>query len=337
MKEALYYRSIGNKKVRCELCPHNCTILPGNSGICLVRKNVDGKLISEVYGRPVSIHSDPVEKKPLYHFYPGYQVVSIGTFGCNLKCEFCQNSEISQKHITDNLLSDERSLEEIIELAMLKQRNIGLAYTYNEPIVFYEYMMDLAVIIKSRGMKNIMVSNGYINPEPLGELLKVIDAFNIDLKSINNDFYRKYTKSSLNPVLETISTIAQSGKHLELTFLAIPGLNDDFEELIRIIDWIVNHCGNSVVLHISRYFPAYKMNIAPTPLKTLESLYSIAKRKLNYVYLGNVQDSDEQNTLCPSCKKLMISRSGYYSTLEGLDSTGRCKYCGELIIKHISV
>jgi pyruvate formate lyase activating enzyme len=332
MKEALYYSLLDNNKVRCELCPHNCVIADGNTGICNVRKNMAGKLISTVYGRPVSIHSDPVEKKPLYHYYPGHQVLSIGTPGCNLKCKFCQNFEISQISSANVEHIKEIPLEEIIELANLKQRNIGLAYTYNEPVVYFEYMLDLAKLIKNRGMKNIMVSNGYINPDPLKKLLEVIDAFNIDLKAFNNDFYRTYTKSSLEPVLETISTIAKSDKHMELTFLAIPGLNDDLEEFEKMTDWIVENCCKRTVLHISRYFPKYKFSIPPTPSKTLEHLFVIAKKKLDFVYLGNVQDSDGKDTICPGCGKTVISRNGYNTTIDGLNPAGKCKNCDEVIL-----
>lgn len=335
MKEASFYKSLDNKSVQCTLCPHNCTLGNGRSGICLVRKNVDGRLITQVYGKPVSIHSDPVEKKPLYHFYPGYQVLSFGTFGCNLKCKFCQNCDISQRFFDDNRISMEKSPEDMMEMVLLKHRNIGLAYTYNEPLVFYEYMMDLANLVKSKGMKNIMVSNGFINPEPLKELIEVTDAFNIDLKSFDNDFYRIYTKSSLDPVLNTIASIAASGKHMELTFLVIPGLNDSFDEFESMTDWILDTCGKSTVLHISRYFPAYKMEIPPTPLKTLENLYSIARKKLNFVYIGNVHENFGRDTFCPVCKKILISRSGYYTTIEGLESSGNCKYCGEAIIKNM--
>jgi pyruvate formate lyase activating enzyme len=332
MKEACYYSILDNNMVRCELCPHYCIIANDKSGICKVRKNLAGKLESMVYGRPVSIHSDPVEKKPLYHFFPGHQVLSIGTLGCNLKCKFCQNFEISQISSADVDIVKEIPIEEIIDRAILKQRNIGLAYTYNEPVVYFEYMLDLAKLIKSRGMKNIMVSNGYINSEPLKELLEIIDAFNIDIKSFNNDFYRTFTKSSLEPVLNSISTIAKSDKHLELTFLAIPGLNDDIEEFKKMTDWIVEICGRRTVLHISRYFPKYQMSIPPTPSKTLDHLYVIAKKKLDFVYMGNIQDFEGNDTICPACGKTVISRNGYYTTIDGLSSTGKCKNCEEVIL-----
>jgi len=334
-REAFFYRRIENNKVICDLCPHNCIISDNHSGICRVRKNTGGTLVSEVYGRPVSIHSDPVEKKPLYHFYPGHLVLSLGTFGCNLKCDFCQNCEISQASCTKDEVAEEKNLEEIIMAALIRKRNIGLAYTYNEPVVFYEYMYDLGKIIKEKGLKNIMVTNGYINPGPLIKILEVIDAFNIDLKAFSDQFYKKFTKSSLNPVLDTIASIAGSGKHLELTFLVIPNLNDDFRDFEKMLKWIVENCGKKTVLHLSRYFPAHRMTIPPTPVKILENLYNLARKQLDFVYIGNVQGSNSNSTLCPSCGKLLISRNGYHTTFKDLDFNGKCKNCKEQVINYI--
>jgi pyruvate formate lyase activating enzyme len=337
MKEALYYNKLPEKKVKCLLCPHNCLIKEGTRGICGVRINQNGILYSEVYGRPVAMNIDPVEKKPLYHFYPGQQVLSIGTLGCNLKCSFCQNSEISQLTGNDQSLSVERSLDEIILPAMQKQKNIGLAYTYNEPVIFYEYMSDLAREIHKRGMKNVMISNGFINPEPLSQLLGLIDAFNIDLKSFEDDFYKKQTKSRLGPVLETIKTIYNNGNHLELTFLVIPGLNDDMDVFDAMLDWIIKYTSKRTVLHISRYFPHYQMNRPPTPFKTIENLYYHAKKKLDFVYPGNTPETKAQDTYCQVCKTLLLKRSGYYTKNEGLDSNGECIKCHEKVINYISL
>jgi pyruvate formate lyase activating enzyme len=291
-------------------------------------------LYSEVYGKPVAIHVDPVEKKPLYHFFPGRNVLSIGTYGCNLKCSFCQNCDISQV-FPENANTRERSAEEIAEKAFDQPGNIGLAYTYNEPLMFFEYLIDVARIIKSRGFKNIMVSNGFISDDPLSELLEVIDAFKIDLKAFNEDFYRIQTKSSLAPVLNTIERISSSGKHIEITFLAIPELNDDPEEFERMTGWIAEKCGRNTVLHISRYFPAYHMATSSTPLKTLEDLYRIASEKLDYVYIGNTELIEGKDTHCPACRNTMISRAGYYARTSGLTPSGNCKYCGEFIMKDL--
>lgn len=332
MREASFFSQLSENAVRCELCPHNCIIKDGFRGICGVRINKSGKLFSEVYGRPVAIQTDPIEKKPLYHFYPGSQILSIGTMGCNLKCSFCQNCEISQIGAENQSFGYPRTINEIILMAKEKQKNIGLAYTYNEPIIYYEYMTDLAFEIHKIGMKNVMVSNGFINPEPLSRLLNIIDAFNIDLKSFSNDFYRKNTGSSLDPVLNTIKMIHDRGRHLELTFLVIPGLNDDAEVFDEMINWIVTNTGKKTVFHISRYFPHYKMNTPPTPYKTLERLFFKAKEKLDFVYLGNVAEAGSHDTICPVCNALLIKRNGYYSKIEGLDNQGRCAGCKEEII-----
>jgi pyruvate formate lyase activating enzyme len=337
MKEASFYTRLPENRISCSLCPHNCIIHENQRGSCGVRINKSGVLYSEVYGKPIAINTDPVEKKPLYHFYPGQQVLSIGTLGCNLKCSFCQNCEISQATGEDQSLELEKNLNEIILPALEKQKNIGLAFTYNEPIVFYEYMTDLAVEIHKKGMKNIMVSNGYINSEPLHQLLKLIDAFNIDLKSFENDFYKKFTKSTLDPVLNTIKTIFNSGNHLELTFLVIPGLNDNAEIFEEMIDWIVKETSRKTVLHISRYFPRYHMDLPPTPVKILEGLYHRAKRKLDFVYLGNTPETKAQNTYCNVCQNLLIKRSGYYTIIEGLDKQGCCLKCQEKIIKNMKL
>jgi pyruvate formate lyase activating enzyme len=332
MKEALYYTKLSSNSLKCCLCPHNCIIQEGKRGICKVRLNKEGVLFSEVYGYPVALNTDPVEKKPLYHYFPGYQVLSTGTLGCNLKCGFCQNCGISQASGEDQRLFHRRNVDEIIQIALQKQKNIGLAYTYNEPVIFYEFMTDLAREIHMNGLKNIMVSNGYINPEPLGKLLGLIDAFNIDLKSFEESFYKDHTKSNLQPVLQTIKTIFRHGNHLEITFLVIPGLNDDPEVFERMLDWIAKETSTKTVLHISRYFPKYNMNLPPTPYRTLENMYHIAKKKLQYVYLGNISTDNYQNTHCPKCNFLVIKRTGYYTVVEGLDVSGKCIKCGTEII-----
>jgi len=335
MKEALYYSKLSDLRVLCALCPHNCIIGNGERGICGVRLNTEGVLYSQVYGRPVAMNTDPIEKKPLYHFFPGHQVLSLGTRGCNMKCSFCQNCEISQFNREDQSLTMEKSLDEIIFQALEKQKNIGLAFTYNEPVIFYEYMCDLALEIHKKGMKNLMVTNGYINPEPLLQLTNLIDGFNIDLKSFENDFYRKFTKTKMEPVLQTIKTVYNSGKHLELTFLVIPGLNDDPVVFDEMVNWIANETSKRTVLHISRYFPHYQMEIPPTPFKTLESLYFRARKRLDYVYLGNAPETKCQDTFCPVCKTRLLKRTGYYTINEALDSKGNCIRCGEKVVHNI--
>ncbi len=311
MKEALFYTSREQNKVVCTLCPHNCLIREGERGLCKVRVNKNGKLITLVYNKVSALHFDPIEKKPLYHFYPGKQILSVGSFGCNFKCPFCQNDSISQTFPEEAAGGRIITPEQIVEEAQSLPNNIGIAYTYNEPITFYEYMSDCAQEAHSQGLKNVVVSNGFINEAPLKKLLPFTDAFNIDLKAFNNTFYRKQAKGELKPVLDTIQTIVQAGKHLEVTFLVIPGLNDDPEEFTNMVRWIAEKAGSKVPLHISRYFPAYKQINPPTPVSTLENFYTIATGILDYVFLGNVSFPDKSDTFCPGCGKVLIKREGY--------------------------
>lgn len=287
MKEAKYYKKLSDNKVQCELCPHSCIIENGKRGFCRVRKNDNGVLIAETYGIISAINLDPIEKKPLYRFYSGTNILSIGTVGCNMRCEFCQNYDISQVSVDDIFLK-KISVNEIIEIVKNEKESIGLAYTYNEPTIYFEFMLDLAKEIKKLGLKNVMVSNGFINEEPLSEILEYIDAFNIDLKAFDNNFYSKITKSKIEPVKESLKLIKKSGKHLEITNLLIPTLNDNFEEFENMCRWIAEELGKNTVLHITRYFPRYKMKIEPTGIDLMEKCYEIAKKYLNYVYLGNV-------------------------------------------------
>jgi pyruvate formate lyase activating enzyme len=331
MKVALFYDKIDGGKVRCHLCPHNCIISDGKLGICGVRRNTGGVLYSETYEKVSAVHFDPIEKKPLYHFLPGKIILSIGSVGCNLSCNFCQNCDISQITVDDFSWFKHYTVRDIIDLAVSRSANIGVSYTYNEPSIHYEYVMEIATEIKERKMFNVMVSNGFINKEPLEKLLPVIDAFNIDLKAFTDEFYKKQTKSSLNPVLETLKLINESGNHLEVTNLVIPTLNDDPLIFEKMIDWIYKELGENTVLHLSRYFPHYKMTIAGTPVSTLEHLYKIAREKLHFVYLGNVVGSDGQNTYCPFCENLLISRSGYFISITGIDENGKCRKCKNVV------
>ena len=283
MKEALYYQKLEANKVQCQLCPKRCIIVPGKRGFCAVRKNVDGTLYSEIYGQTTSVALDPIEKKPLYRFHPGTFILSLGTRGCNFACPYCQNWHISQD---PDAFTQPITSSEIIRQAK-KARSIGIAYTYNEPIIWYEFVLDTAQVAKNEGLKNVLVTNGYINPEPLRELMPFIDALNIDLKSMEDSFYRKYCSATLQPVLETIKTAAKSA-HVELTNLVIPTLNDKEENFEKLRDWIFENLGAEVPLHFSRYFPCCKMRIPPTPLKTLERAREIVVQKLKYVYLGNI-------------------------------------------------
>lgn len=283
MKEALFYQVLSGKKVRCLLCPHVCVIPDGESGICRVRQNKQGKLYSLIYAQITSLALDPIEKKPLYHHRPGEYILSVGTRGCNFTCLFCQNWSISQSL---DASTEHLPPEEIIKQAK-SHKSFGIAYTYNEPFIWYEYVLDTAVLAKKEGLENVLVTNGYVNPEPLERILPFIDAMNIDLKSIQDGFYRKFCNGQLEPVLKTIKR-AHEACHIELTNLIIPTLNDTQENFIELTGWIYENLGAEVPLHFSRYFPCYKMNLPPTPPETLRIAEQIARKKLKHVYLGNI-------------------------------------------------
>jgi pyruvate formate lyase activating enzyme len=327
----LYYQKKEDKKVRCFLCPHNCYINDGNRGVCNVRKNIKGVLYSENYGQITALGFDPIEKKPLYHFHPGSFILSVGSFGCNMKCDFCQNWEISQSTIDDIGRQENHSPDDIINIALQREDNIGIAYTYNEPVIYYEFMLDTAKKAKAQGLKNVMVTNGYINPEPLDELLNYIHAFSVDLKGFTEDFYKKSTKSTLEPIKKSLKQINNNGNFLEITNLLIPGRNDEKAKFKEMVQWISEELGKNTVLHLSRYFPSYHSNIPPTSLSELNSFYEMAKEKLNYVYLGNVASSGGTNTKCDQCGELLVSREGYYTDVSGLDNEGNCRNCGNKV------
>ncbi len=335
MKEAMFYTEIEDQKLQCDLCPHNCIIPEDHRGICKVRINNKGKLYTEVYERVIAIHTDPIEKKPLYHFYPGSKILSIGTFGCNMKCLFCQNFDISQANPDNYSRASYVNVQRVIETAREEEQNIGIAYTYNEPTIFYEYMLDISREGKDKNLKNVMITNGYINKKPLEQLLEYMDAFNIDLKAFTDEFYKKYTKTSILPVLDSIRKVSEKGKHLELTNLIIPGLNDDEREFTDMIKWIKDNAGEDTVLHLSRYFPRYQTDIPPTPTEKMHTLYQIAKENLHHVYKGNVETDNYANTYCKKCNNLLIKRSGYRVAVIGLDRKGNCEKCNENLTKHI--
>ncbi|MBN1599637.1 MAG: AmmeMemoRadiSam system radical SAM enzyme [Bacteroidales bacterium] len=328
LKEASYYTKSENNKVKCNLCPHNCLISDGKAGICKVRTNIGGTLYADVYNKLSAVHFDPVEKKPLYHFYPGKEILSIGGLGCNFKCGCCQNYEISQSGVNEfpRLLSI--TVNDIIKMVHKSPINIGLAFTYNEPVVWFEYMKDVAIETKKHGLKNVMVSNGYINKKPLEDLLEWIDAFNIDLKVFNEEQHKRFTGGGLQEVFNTLETIVKGKKHLEVTTLVVPGLNDDIQQFEQMIDWIYNHLGSNVPLHISRYFPKYRMNKDATSGKLLTEMADCASEKLSFVYMGNYPENNYQNTICPVCGNIAILRHGYHINTTGIKSDGKCSNCG---------
>ncbi|MCX7956276.1 MAG: AmmeMemoRadiSam system radical SAM enzyme [Endomicrobia bacterium] len=336
LKEAKFYRilDIKTKKLQCNLCPHNCLLELEKVGRCKTRKNIEGKLYSLTYGIISSISMDPIEKKPLYHYYPGKMILSVGSFGCNFKCGFCQNWEISQIEMTDYFYRHKKiSPEELVKIALNQKDNIniGIAYTYNEPLINYEFILEIAENIKNKNMKNVIVSNGYINKEPLLELISYIDAANIDLKSFNKDFYSKVCGGNLKVVLNTIEIFLKYNKHIEITTLIIPSCNDSIKEIKQIVDYISSLSVN-IPLHFTKYYPMYNFDIIETPTDTLINAYKIAKEKLNYVYIGNILDEEYSSTYCKSCNKKIIERKGYYTKILGLrDNSDICKFCGEHI------
>ena len=324
MKEALLYDQLSDKKVKCNLCNWHCTILPDKQGTCGVRKNVDGKLYSLVYGKPCSIAVDPIEKKPLFHFLPGEAILSIGTSGCNFFCLGCQNYDISQGKFDENDFKAV-SPEEIISETKAKDCKM-IAFTYNEPTIFYEYFIDIAKLAKNEGIKTVMVSNGYMTEKALNEILKYIDAINVDLKSFSEDFYRNYCKTKLKPVLDNLKRM--KGKTwLEITNLVIPGMDDKPEEIEEMCKWIKENVGD-VPLHFSRFFPMYKATGKDvTPLKTLLKAKEIADKYLSYIYIGNIETEKGENTYCPKCKALLIERRRYVIT-KNVVKDGKCPECG---------
>lgn len=330
MKPARYTTNLNDKKVLCTLCPHQCVIADSKAGICMTRKNLDGMLFSENYCRPVSLAIDPIEKKPLYHFYPGSRIFSTGPNGCNLKCSFCQNHEISQSIINTSTVSEDDFVERIIQSGTK-----GIAYTYSEPYIWFETIMAIGPRIKQAGLVNVMVTNGYMEPEPLRKLLTVVDAMNIDIKSIKNDFYKRLCRAELGPVLRTCETVKKQC-HLEITNLLITGANDTEKEMRTLVDYIATYLGKDTPLHISRYFPRHKFSAPATEIDVLINAGEIAKSKLDYVYIGNIISDAHSHTFCPNCKTLLISRSGYTihitdALIHNPGEKGLCKTCGSTV------
>jgi pyruvate formate lyase activating enzyme len=322
-KDALFYTQGKEGRLKCFLCPHHCNIPPQGCGICGVRKNDKGRLLLTNYGEVGALALDPIEKKPLYHFYPGEKIFSAGAPGCNLDCRFCQNWTLAHAKPQVIYLSP----GELINLALEETESLGIAFTYSEPLMWYEYILDCLPLAKEAGLKVVMVSNGYIEPEPLAKILPLIDAWNVDLKGFNEDFYRRLTKGKLAPVLRTLKMIAQSSSHLEITTLLIPGLNDAPEEIEKMAAFIAQEISPDCPLHFSRYFPAYKLDLPPTPEETLLKSWEIARKYLRYVYLGNVSLAGRADTYCPHCGNAVIKRQGYRIDLSGLKGNS-CVYCG---------
>lgn len=312
--------TVKGDRVQCRLCPQFCTLAPGEIGICLNKQNQGGRLIAHRYGEVSALSLDPIEKKPLYHFYPGRQILSLGTVGCNLGCQFCQNY-----HLVTDAVSTDRTTPEAVLRAVRRSDTVGLAYTYNEPFISFEFVLDTARLVRAAGYQNVLVTNGYYNPEPFEELLPLVDAMNIDLKSIRDDFYKKYCSARLKPVQATIERAARSCL-VEVTTLLITGLNDSDEDIRELVDYVAA-VDRDIPLHFSRYHPMYKMGQPPTPEDRLRRAYEIAKAKLSYVYLGNLTLEIGQDTDCPHCGEKLVQRRGYRVQVKNLAGSA-CGACG---------
>lgn len=318
--KARYFEEKSEKKIRCHLCPNNCLISPGRHGLCRVRFNSAGEMDLPFYGKLSSVAVDPIEKKPLYHFYPGESILSVGFVGCSFKCPFCQNYHIA--HSTD-LPTDFFSPQDLVDLS-LRQNSFGIAYTYSEPLVHLEYVLDTARLAHEKGLKNVLVSNGYINPEPASELLKILDAANIDLKTFNPEFYRREIGGKLEEVKRFISQAA--GRiSLEVTTLIIPTKNDTEEEIESIARFLASLDPN-IPYHLSAYYPHHHYSLPSTPRTTIRRLTGAAQKYLHFVYPGNIGPG-ESNTICAECGNLLVRRLGYSTSLKGIRG-GKCSRCG---------
>lgn len=322
---ARYWENIKTSKdvdtdIRCLLCPHYCILSEGESGKCRSRYNNGGTLFTKTFSEISSIAIDPIEKKPLYHYYPGSKILSIGSNACNLSCKFCQNYHISQYECDTRILSDHQ-ITDIIDENSIQ----FLAFTYSEPIISIEYIQYLAGILKNKGIKFVMVSNGYINREALKDLSDVIDAWNIDLKAFNNDFYRDICGGSLKTVKDNIEFLSDKS-HIEISFLVIPGLNDHQKDTEMMFHYL-SELNHKIPLHINKYYPNYQMAIQETPLELLIDLYNQAKKSLDHVYIGNIREKEYKQTLCPNCREVLIERD-IFEVINHIISS-RCFHCGE--------
>lgn len=327
IKEAMLYEPSPNGWVQCHLCAHHCTIAPDGRGICQVRENRDGTLYTMVYGEVIAQHVDPIEKKPLYHFYPGSTAYSVATPGCNFRCEWCQNYDISQMPREQKMiLGDEVSPEEILSAART-QACRSIAYTYTEPTIFFEYSYDIARIAQAAGLANIYVTNGFMTAPMLETFHPYLDAANVDLKAFRDETYRRHVGARLQPVLDSLKLMKQLGIWVEVTTLLIPGVNDDTEELRDAAQFIVEELGPDTPWHLSRFFPAYKMrNISPTPESTVTRAVEIGKEAgLHYLYAGNSRQSG--STMCHACGELLVRRTGFAVVENRVTTAGTCPNC----------
>ena len=321
--QAKYWHKVeGTDKVECDLCPQACVIKPGRKGICKNRGNVEGRLAPFIYGKAAAIHMDPIEKKPLYHYCPGSQILSVGFIGCNFHCPFCQNYSL----VEGKASLEEVDIDELVNAAQ-RQGSIGISFTYNEPLVNFEWVSDCAKAFREAGMHNTAVTNGYLNPEPFAEIAEIIDAFNIDLKYATDENYRKYSGAKSPQVIRDNIRTAHEKSHVEVTHLVVTGINDDEKAFTDLVDHVAS-ISPEIPLHISRYHPMYKYNEPSTSIEFMEKAYDIARKRLHYVYLGNVWSDAGANSYCPHCNAELVSRSGYNTRVIGLDGN-RCSKCSK--------
>jgi len=323
---AKYWHAFGNDAVQCGLCPHGCVLTQGKTGVCRGRQNKNGALVTLGYGYPCAMHVDPIEKKPLYHFLPGSLAYSIAVAGCNLRCKNCQNYTISQVSPLETDVPY-ASPQQIVDEAK-KSGARAMAYTYSEPTVWIEYMYDTAKLARKAGIKNVMVTSGYINPGPLADLAQYIDGMHIDLKSFDETVYRNLNAGNLRPVLDTILNAKKSGVWVEIVNLVVPQWTDNLDMIRKMAAWIRENAGVDTPLHFSRFFPLYQLEqLYPTPEDILIKAKQVAvEEKLKYVYVGNVPDIDS-NTYCPACKNMLVEREGYLVKVKGMKGAN-CGKCG---------
>ncbi|MCD4814140.1 AmmeMemoRadiSam system radical SAM enzyme [bacterium] len=321
MHRAAYWEKQGNA-VQCRLCPHQCVIPEGKVGRCGIRQVQDGILWAIAYGKISASSMDPIEKKPFFHVKPGKKIYSIGSAGCNLKCDFCQNWPISQKVPSMNAMAPLQVAEQAIQMGAC-----GVAYTYNEPLINSEFILACARIVREKGLINVVVTNGYVASGPLNDLLEVIDAWNIDIKSMQDGFYKRRCCATLAPVLATIRRAAEKS-HVELTHLMVTGENDAMDQVRELVAWIAD-VSPELPLHLTRYFPQYRSEESPTDPEKLLAAREIAREKLKWVYLGNLSATDD-STYCPDCGEILISRQGYQVEKSSVHA-GRCTQCQRVV------
>lgn len=330
MKDRLtkYYQKLKSGKISCTVCPRNCELTDGQRGFCFVRQRQGNEIFLTTYGRSSGFCIDPVEKKPLNHFYPGTSILSFGTAGCNLGCVFCQNWDISKSRQMDSLMS--YATPESLVATAKEHHCRAIAFTYNDPVIFLEYAIDVALLAKMQDIKTVAVTAGYINPAPREEFFGAIDGVNIDLKAFSNRFYKKLCKAEIRPVLDTLEyVVSRTSVWLEMTTLIIPGENDSTKELTEMCSWIKNYLGNNVPLHFTAFHPDYRLtDKKPTSLSILERARAIAQDVgLNYVYIGNLRSDSGATTMCKNCHYELIVRNGYEIVTYNLDSVGKCPKC----------